>query len=49
LLSGPAASAIGGSVLAGERDAVIVDMGGTTTDVALIRDGHPVTDKRGIS
>ena len=30
----PAASLVGGSVLAGQADAVIVDMGGTTTDVA---------------
>ena len=49
LLSGPAASAIGGSVLTREDNAVIVDMGGTTTDVALIRDGHPLTASQGIA
>ena len=49
LLSGPAASAIGGSVLTREENAIIVDMGGTTTDVALIRDGHPLTASQGIS
>ncbi len=49
LLSGPAASAIGGSVLTREDNAMIVDMGGTTTDVALIRDGHPLTASQGIS
>ncbi len=49
LLSGPAASVVGGSVLAGEPDAVIVDMGGTTTDVAIVRDGRPVTARDGIS
>lgn len=49
LLSGPAASVIGGSVIAGEPDALIVDMGGTTTDIALIRDGRPILAKDGIS
>lgn len=49
LLSGPAASAIGGSVLMREDNAMIVDMGGTTTDVALIRGGHPLTASQGIS
>lgn len=49
LLSGPAASVIGGGVIAGERDAVIVDMGGTTTDIALIRSGQPVMAKQGVS
>ena len=48
LLSGPAASVIGGSVMAKEDDAIIVDMGGTTTDVALIRGKRPVTAKQGI-
>ena len=49
LLSGPAASVVGGSVIANAPDALIVDMGGTTTDVALVRGGHPVTARRGIS
>jgi N-methylhydantoinase A/oxoprolinase/acetone carboxylase beta subunit len=49
LLSGPAASVVGGSVLAGEKDAVIVDMGGTTTDIALVRNGRPLPADRGIS
>ena len=49
LLSGPAASVVGGNVIAGTSDAVIVDMGGTTTDVALVRGGHPVTADKGIS
>ncbi len=42
ILSGPAASAIGASRLAGlsrERDAVVIDMGGTTTDIVLVRKG----------
>lgn len=49
LLSGPAASVVGGSVIAHTPDAVIVDMGGTTTDVALVQGGLPVTAQRGIS
>ena len=40
ILSGPAASVIGGMHLSGEKDAFIVDMGGTTTDIANITDGH---------
>jgi len=39
VLSGPAASVIGGSFLTGEKDALILDMGGTTTDIANIDDG----------
>ncbi|MDO4621339.1 MAG: hydantoinase/oxoprolinase family protein [Eubacteriales bacterium] len=49
LLSGPAASTIGGSVLAGEENAIIVDMGGTTTDIALIRDKNPILASDGIT
>lgn len=48
LLSGPAASALGGSTLTGRRQAVVVDMGGTTTDIALIADGAPVLAADGI-
>ena len=48
LLSGPAASALGGSALTGEPDAVIVDIGGTTTDVALVQDGAPLLSDDGI-
>lgn len=40
VLSGPAASAAGGRLLTGQRDALVVDMGGTTTDVAALRDGR---------
>ncbi len=39
ILSGPAASVIGGKFLSGECDAVILDMGGTTTDLANIAGG----------
>lgn len=40
VLSGPAASAAGGRLLTGNRDALVVDMGGTTTDIAALRDGR---------
>lgn len=48
LLCGPAASVIGGSELAGEKDAVLVDMGGTTTDLAIVKNNAPVMAKQGI-
>ncbi len=41
ILSGPAASIIGASKLTGLSDFVVSDIGGTTTDVARIRDGRP--------
>lgn len=36
LLCGPAASALGGAYLAEASDALIIDIGGTTTDVAIM-------------
>ncbi len=47
ILSGPAASVIGARYLSGERDMVVVDMGGTTTDIALVRDGRPMLNREG--
>ncbi len=47
VLSGPAASAAGGRLLTGRLDAVVVDMGGTTTDVALLEDGRPALSAEG--
>jgi len=41
LLSGPAASVVGALTLTGLRDALVVDMGGTTTDIAVVTDGRP--------
>lgn len=38
ILSGPAASVIGALSLAGCRDGIVVDMGGTTTDSGIILD-----------
>ncbi len=49
LLCGPAASVVGGSTIADTEDALIVDMGGTTTDVAMVRNGRPVAAKKGVT
>ena len=48
ILCGPAASAAGGRALSAEENAIVVDMGGTTTDIALIRDGIPVKASQGV-
>ena len=42
--SGPATSAIGGLYLAGVDLALVVDIGGTTTDLALVQNGHTVLE-----
>jgi N-methylhydantoinase A/oxoprolinase/acetone carboxylase beta subunit len=47
ILSGPAASAIGGQFLAGQDSAIVVDMGGTTTDIAVLKDGQLWTNPAG--
>ncbi|MGV6805157.1 MAG: hydantoinase/oxoprolinase N-terminal domain-containing protein [Ruegeria sp.] len=47
ILSGPAASIVGARWLTGVQDALVSDIGGTTTDVALIRDGKPAIDPAG--
>ncbi len=49
LLCGPAASAIGCTHLTGDKNCIVVDMGGTTTDIALIKNGTPVPIKGGVS
>ena len=53
LLSGPAASVMGVMALGGEdalahEDSLLLDMGGTTTDVALYAAGSPVLDREGM-
>ena len=48
LLCGPAASVIGGLALSGADDAIVLDMGGTTTDIAMIRHHDPVMAADGI-
>lgn len=41
ILSGPAASAVGARYLSGLERLIAVDMGGTTTDIAVLADGQP--------
>ena len=45
--SGPAASAIGGRFLSGLDNALVIDVGGTTTDLALIVDGEVTISEEG--
>lgn len=45
--SGPAASAIGGRFLSGVDDALVIDVGGTTTDVALVHNGQVTVTEEG--
>lgn len=47
--SGPAASAIGGRFISGLNDALVLDIGGTTTDIALVRDGQVAISEQGAS
>jgi N-methylhydantoinase A/oxoprolinase/acetone carboxylase beta subunit len=47
ILSGPAASIVGARWLTGAQNALVSDIGGTTTDVALLKDGLPEIDPMG--
>jgi N-methylhydantoinase A/oxoprolinase/acetone carboxylase beta subunit len=47
ILSGPAASIIGAKALTKLDDAIIVDVGGTTTDIGILRNGRPRLDSEG--
>lgn len=47
ILSGPAASIVGARWLTGVEQALVSDIGGTTTDIALLRDGRPMIDPAG--
>ncbi|MEK0165015.1 hydantoinase/oxoprolinase family protein [Phaeobacter sp. A36a-5a] len=47
ILSGPAASLVGARWLTGVETALVSDIGGTTTDVALIENGKPKIDPVG--
>ncbi len=47
ILSGPAASLVGARHLTGLDDAFVSDIGGTTTDVALLAGGRPRLDPDG--
>jgi N-methylhydantoinase A/oxoprolinase/acetone carboxylase beta subunit len=50
VLSGPAAGVVGGSYAArqsGFADAIVLDMGGTSCDVSLVKEGKPLLSTRG--
>jgi len=47
ILSGPAASLVGARWLTGADHALVSDIGGTTTDVAVLRNGRPAIDVAG--
>jgi len=47
ILSGPAASVVGSLYLSGKQVACVVDMGGTTTDIALVQGGKPILNRDG--
>ena len=47
ILSGPAASVVGAWHLAGRQDAWVIDVGGTTTDIAVLRGGLPRLNPEG--
>jgi len=48
ILSGPAASVVGACSLTDARDSFVIDMGGTTTDIAAMRQGQPVLNEKGV-
>ena len=47
ILSGPAASIVGARWLTGAEEALVSDIGGTTTDIAVLRGGRPAIDPNG--
>jgi N-methylhydantoinase A/oxoprolinase/acetone carboxylase beta subunit len=47
VLSGPAASLMGGKTLAGLESCVVVDIGGTSTDIAYLLGGFPRLNQEG--
>ncbi|MBN1247879.1 MAG: hydantoinase/oxoprolinase family protein [Anaerolineae bacterium] len=47
ILSGPAASVVGAWHIAGRKDVWVVDVGGTTTDIAALRNGRPRLNPQG--
>ena len=47
ILSGPAASIVGARWLTGIDEGLVSDIGGTTTDVAMLKGGRPAIDPEG--
>ena len=43
IISGPAASAVGALSLSDARESLVIDIGGTTSDIAVIHDARPVS------
>lgn len=48
ILSGPSASILAGKAFTDEADYMVIDMGGTTTDVSMVRGGRTVNVGQGI-
>ncbi|GHV51046.1 hydantoinase/oxoprolinase [Synergistales bacterium] len=48
LLCGPAAGLIGSAYLTGNQNCLVIDMGGTTTDISLIHKGKPKKAAEGV-
>ncbi|MBI5441104.1 MAG: hydantoinase/oxoprolinase family protein [Deltaproteobacteria bacterium] len=51
ILSGPAASVVGASFLMGRsvEQAVVIDIGGTTSDIAVLKNGSPRLNEQGVT
>ena len=47
ILSGPAASSMGGCILSNKKNFVMVDIGGTSTDIAVMEGGFPQVQYKG--
>ncbi|MEM9472529.1 MAG: hydantoinase/oxoprolinase family protein [Pseudomonadota bacterium] len=47
VLSGPAASLVGAATLSGLSDFILSDMGGTTTDLGVLKDSRPRVNEQG--
>lgn len=47
VFSGPAASSVGGRIISGLDDFIMVDIGGTSTDIALVDRGMPEIQSEG--
>lgn len=47
ILSGPAASAMGAKALAKLEDCIVIDIGGTSTDIAILESGFPMIKHEG--
>jgi len=47
ILSGPAASVVGARYLSNTGDSFVIDMGGTTTDIAKLHNGRPILNREG--